>query len=251
MTRQTDIAAILARFPKTRPAMSPGAAVVHDAILKGNRERVSLLSKISDFLESWMHRQIVKGNNLPDSQHILEIGAGTLNHLPYEPLNAIYDIIEPFAALYERQRDLSRVRSIYADMSEIPEQTKYDRIVSIATLEHLTRLPETIARAGLLLQPKGLLQASIPSEGGFLWGLSWRATFAVTYKLTTGRNWSEHMHYEHVNDAPEILAVIEYFFEDVKIRRFPLPFHHLSFYASIDARNPRIDRCRDYLDSLT
>ncbi len=250
MTPDLDIEHLLDRFPKTRPAMSPAAAAVHEAILKGNRERDSLLSKISDWLESWMHRQIALSRGATSGQEILEIGAGTLNHLDYEPSYASYDIIEPFGALFERRPELKRVRVVYADMAEISRHAIYDRIVSVATLEHLTRLPEAVARAGLLLRSNGLFQASIPSEGGFLWGLSWRATFAITYKLTTGRNWSEHMRYEHVNDAYEIGAIINYFFEDVTIRRFPLPIHHLSLYESIDARRPRLDRCVNYLDSL-
>jgi SAM-dependent methyltransferase len=249
MTRTGDIQRLLARYPKNRPTLSPAAAAVHDAILKGNRERVSALSKVSDLLESWMHWQIAKGHRAASGQRILEIGAGTLNHLDYESAYAIYDVIEPFAALYENRKELDRVRNIYPDITSIAAEERYDRILSIATLEHLTHLPEAVARAALLLNHGGLFQASIPSEGGFLWGLSWRATFAISYKITTGRDWSEHMRYEHVNDAREIMAVLAYFFERVSVRRFPLPLHHLSLYAAIDARAPRLDRCLRYLET--
>jgi hypothetical protein len=58
------------------------------------------------------------------------------------------------------------------------------------------------------------------------------------------------MRYEHINDAHEIYALVDYFFENVTVRRFPLPFHHLSLYAAIEACQPRLERCRAYLEGL-
>ena len=245
----SSIGAILARYPKARPLLSPAAAAAHSAILKGNRERASVLSKVSDLLESWMHHQIAKRGRSVPGQRVLELGAGTLNHLSYEPSTTSYDIVEPFSELYMGRPELTRITAVYADIGSIAGEGIYDRILSVATLEHLTELPTAIARAALLLKPDGLFQACIPSEGGFLWGASWRMTFAIAYKLQTGRDWSEHMRYEHVNDAKEILRLIDYFFAYMAVRRFPLPSHHLSLYAAIAARRPRLDRCRDYLKS--
>lgn len=247
--RKADIELILARYPKTRPALSREAAAIHGSILKGNRERTSMLSKVSDLLESWMHYQIAK-YGVSRGRRILELGAGTLNHLRYESNASLYDIVEPFSELYVGRSDLARVTAIYADISSISAQGCYDRIISVATLEHLTDLPAAVARAALLMKPDGLFQACIPSEGGFLWGASWRLTFGLAYKLRTGRDWSEHMRYEHVNDAQEIYSLIDHFFSDMTIRRFPLPLHQLSLYAAIEARTPRLDRCQDYLRSL-
>ena len=91
-----DAQAILARYQKTRPALSPRMAELHMAELKRNRERETLLSTISNMLESWMHRQVAFS---ADGGETLEIGAGTLNHIPHERLRpgAPYDAIEPFA----------------------------------------------------------------------------------------------------------------------------------------------------------
>jgi hypothetical protein len=52
------------------------------------------------------------------------------------------------------------------------------------------------------------------------------------------------MRHEHVNTASEIMAVVRYLFRDVHVSRFPLPWHHASFYAYIEARNPSLERCR-------
>ena len=48
------------------------------------------------------------------------------------------------------------------------------------------------------------------------------------------------------NSAPEILAVLGYFFADVEVSRFPTPWHHLSFYTVAVASSPRLDRCRTW-----
>jgi hypothetical protein len=52
------------------------------------------------------------------------------------------------------------------------------------------------------------------------------------------------MRHEHVNAAPEIIAVVRHLFRDVRVSRFPLPWHHFSFYAYLEARDPVLERCR-------
>jgi hypothetical protein len=240
-----NISVILARFPKVRPAMSPKEEDAHVSIMRRNRERVTLFTRVSDALESWMHREAARREGLPMPHTLLEIGGGMLNHLPFEPADIPYDVIEPESEMYRDSPDLRRVRTMFDDIREIDLQHRYERIVSIATLEHLTELPYTLASAGLLLAPGGVFRCGIPSEGGFLWALSWR-TIAVDLYLRTGHNWAEHMRFEHINTAPEIIALIRYFFRRVAIRRFPLPLHHLSFYVAIEAREPDLDRCRAY-----
>ena len=241
----TNIDAILDRFPKIRPPMSAKEEASHTALMKKNRERLTLFTRVSDALESWMHRQAARRSELPPAHRLLEIGAGTLNHLPYEPPEAIYDAIEPTTEMYDDKDGRDRIRHFYRDIAEIESGNRYDRIVSIATLEHVTNLPDTIARAGLLLEQGGVFRCGIPSEGGCIWGLSWRL-IGLDLFLRTGHDWSQHMRYEHINSAPEIIAIMRNFFAIVAIRRFPLPFHHLSFYVAIEAREPFRDRCLAY-----
>ena len=179
---------------------------------------------------------------------MLEIGGGTLNHLPYEPEVADYDVVEPFEALYSESANRPRVRRIFPNIEEVPKESRYDRIVSIAALEHLEDLPKIIARSALLLSEGGIAQHSIPSEGGMLWGVSWRLTTGLAYRLRNGLSYGVAMRHEHINDAPEIIAVLAWFFERVEIRRYPVPFHHVSLYTYVEATHPRCDRCREYLE---
>ena len=132
---------------------------------------------------------------------ILELGAGSLNHFPYEARAPVYDCVEPFRELYEASAFRRRIRNLYEDIKDIPAYAGYDRILSVAVLEHLEDLPSIVARCGLLLSDVGVFQAGIPTEGGFLWGALWRLTTGVSYRLRTGLDYSTVMRHEHVNTA--------------------------------------------------
>jgi hypothetical protein len=167
--------------------------------------------------------------------------------MSYEPDVRVYDCVEPFPELFEDSPQRGRVRNLYDAIKEVPEETRYARVISIATLEHLERLPQVVARSGLLLETDGVFQAVIPSEGGFVWGASWRCTTGVAYRMRTGFPYGVLMRHEHLNDAVEVLEVVNHFFDEVRIRRFPLAFHHFSFYTYLEARGCDRQRCRQYL----
>src|SRR5687768_17096381 len=85
-----NIAAILTRFPKARLKLSPEKAAIHKALHKAHRERGTPLTMLSHALESWMHRRVARQVSA-EPERVLEIGAGTLNHLPFERLSCRYD----------------------------------------------------------------------------------------------------------------------------------------------------------------
>ena len=195
-----------------------------------------------------MHKQVAARNG-SFIEPVLEIGAGTLNHIPYEPNGFEYDAVEPMLILYRDKPQLQRIRNLYNDLDQIPLNSSYGRIISVATLEHLIELPKILACSGLLLREDGVFQAGIPCEGGALWGISWRVSTSLAYRLKTGLSFKKHMEYEHVNDANEIRSLLKFFFRSVTIRRFPLPFFHLSLYEYLECRSPKLDICREYLTS--
>jgi SAM-dependent methyltransferase len=238
---------LLASYPRARPPLSAPYLAVYEKELRLNRTGGSVLNRLAMSLEGWMHRVAAK-RGTPGS--VLEIGAGTLNHLPYESAEA-YDVVEPNKLLWAGSPRLARVRKVYESVGAVPEGAAYDRVLSVAVLEHLDALPEVVARAALLLKPDGIFQAGIPSEGGFLWGAAWRLTTGIGYRLRNGLPYGPLMRYEHVNDAEDILAVLRYFFRAVVVRRFPLPMHHLSFYTYAEASEVDGARCRAYLETLS
>jgi len=55
------------------------------------------------------------------------------------------------------------------------------------------------------------------------------------------------MRHEHINTALEITGIVRYFFRQVRIKRFPLPMHHLSFYNYLEASDCNTKRCTSFL----
>lgn len=236
-------------FPKTRPPLSMEQQAIALEAQKMNRSGGNVAAKASKNLEGWMHRKVA------DRQGgvVLEIGGGTLNHVCYEKCTKSYDVVEPTRDLYEGMEAAEGIRHFYNDISEIPRDQSYDRIISIAVLEHLTDLPLCLAKAGLHLEAEGFFQAGIPSEGGFLWGLAQRMTTGIMFKRRYGLDYMERVRHEHVNNAREIVLLVKHFFREVKSDQYPFPCRHLSFYHYIEACRPDIDECRKYLkkrDSL-
>jgi hypothetical protein len=194
-----------------------------------------------------MHKEVAAGvRSAARPPVVLELGAGTLNHLPYEPEGMHYDIVEPFTDLYQNSPLLSRIRNIYRDISGVPPDVSYDRIISIATFEHICDLPEVVARSGLLLRAGGQLRVGIPSEGTPLWRLAWTLTTGLEFKLRYGLEYRIILQHEHVNTAAEVVKVLRYFFA-ASHARYRGPCASLSLYQVHICEHPIVERCREFL----
>jgi hypothetical protein len=236
------------KFPKQRPPLPQEIADRFTSIYKANREGKSVASTMSQRLESWCHRQVAKDVKFltEPNKVTLELGAGTLNQLRYETSVSQYDIVEPWAGLFENSPQIARISNIYADISEIPMGNRYDRITSIAVLEHICNLPQTIAKSGLLLNENGVFRASIPSEGTWLWTLGWKVTTGLEFRLKYGLDYGLIMRHEHVSTADEIEEVLRFFFEEVKCRVFGIS-KSISLYRFYECRNPILAKCTHFV----
>ncbi len=239
------IETILASYPRTRPPLTPRHEKLYIQEHIKNRQGSRVVDSLAQKLERWMHYQVAAHS----SSHVLELGAGTLNHIEYEISSSKYDIVEPISEYYENSPQLSQVRGIYNSLSDVPRNNRYSRIISVAALEHMTNLPLEIALSAKLLEPSGIFQAGIPSEGGFLWWLGWRCTTGISYWLRNRLDYGILMRHEHVNKAKEIIAVVDYLFETIKIHRYPTPLHSMSFYTYLEARKPILKRVNKILGS--
>lgn len=226
-------------YPKTRPNLDDDIVRIYEDEYKKNRSGQTAASSLAQKFESWMHKKVSKSfySITSDACNTLEIGAGTLNQLPYEAENVNYDIVEPMSFLFEDSDFLYRVRNYFKDISEIPATNRYCRIISVAVLEHLDDLPSVVKQSIRLLKSDGVFACGIPSEGGFLWGLAWRLTTGLEFRIRTGKDYGKLMRHEHLNDALEIETVLRHFFKEVRVRRFGLG-RHFSLYTYIECRNP-------------
>jgi hypothetical protein len=240
---------VLQRYPKDRPSLPPAQAMVYEEEYAINRASDGLLYRAVRGMESWMHRRIaaeqVVGN-------VLELGAGGLNHVDYETTCARYDVVEPIAEIVINSPSYPRVDEYLGGYDEFVElaltgELTYQKILSVAVLEHLTHLPWIVAASALVLEPHGSFHAGIPNEGGALWEVSWRGTTGVAYRLRNKASYVPLMRHEHVNGAEEIEAVIGYFFDDVASAGFPLSGTHTGMYRHIRAIGPKHGVAREFL----
>ncbi|GAB2583718.1 hypothetical protein GCM10027066_26330 [Dyella jejuensis] len=238
-----SIQQLLSTYPRMRPELPAAHRAIYEEEYRSNREGVRAVEGLAKRMEEWMHFEV---GGAPGDV-LLELGAGTLNHVRFEVGALQYDAVEPFTALYEDSAARKHVEYVYASQAEIPKNHRYSRIVSIAVLEHMVDLPLELAYSVLHLDEDGVFKAGIPSEGGFLWWLGWRATTGAAYYLRHRLDYGVLMRHEHVNTAEQIIQLVRYFFADVKVRRFPFPVHHLSLYASIEARGGDADKARSIL----
>jgi hypothetical protein len=236
---------MLEDFPKIRPVLPDEYQQIYVEHYKRNREGASPATSVAQKMERWMHLQVAKGSAA--DKRTLEIGAGTLNQLPFELVGGAYDIIEPFRALYENSPHQDLVRCIYPDIADVPLTNRYDRITSIATFEHICELPMVVARSALLLDSGGTLQAAIPSEGTILWTLGWKLTTGIEFKSRHGLNYEVMMKHEHVNTAADVERVLRCLFGQVERRVFGV-CRALSFYQYFLCSDPILERCQKFAE---
>jgi hypothetical protein len=245
MTQDSE-KSLLARFPKNRPELPTAYKEIYVEHYRRNRAGASAATSAAQRLEAWMHRKVAEDlPHLRPGYRTLEIGSGNLNHLQYEPSSDTYDVVEPFLELEADAPNRRRVSSIYRDIGEIVN-TQYDRIISIAAFEHMDDLPSVVAACGTLLSQTGQARIAIPSEGTLLWGLGWRFTTGIEFRLRHGLSYGVLMRHEHLNTASEIDGVLRVFFKSVRRQVFGI-IPALSLYQFFECDSPRLDRCSSYL----
>ena len=207
---------------KKRPVLPLEYQKIYDTMYKDNREGKGIMSFLSQKMESWMHRVVAKSKF--NGNTVLEIGAGTLNQLKYElPARPVYDIVEPFKKLYEDSPYLPLIRTIYDDISQVQQDNKYDRIISIAAYEHILNLPDVLEQTKVLLNITGGVHiVAIPNEGHFLWKLGWMCTTGLAFRLKYRLDYSVIIKHEHVNEADEIEAMLKQHYKITKCQVFGL-----------------------------
>src|SRR5215471_6670408 len=119
----SDAERILSSFPKVRPELTEPYRKIYIEHLRRNREGLSPASALSQKMESWMHRRVARDNAVRKARSTtLEIGAGNLNHVPYEPDSEIYDVVEDLIELPEKSPHWHSIRHAYRNVDEIQNE---------------------------------------------------------------------------------------------------------------------------------
>lgn len=231
---------ILDQYPKTRPLLPSNFKDIYSKHYIYCRSNKGLIRKVFTYFTNWMHLQVSKKSQ--SNKNILELGAGTLNHIKFETFEK-YDVIEPFDDLFNASLNKDKITKRYNYTTDLSDNLSYDRIISIATLEHLTNLPKDLALLAKKLKKNGIFQHSYPSESGFLWYCCSRYISGLNFYLKYKLNFDTFLKHEHVNNAREIEKIINLIFNKVQVRRFPLNLLHLSVFSYIEAKEPNIEVC--------
>jgi len=236
------------KYPKKRPPLPSKIASIYTDHYRLNRNGKTFASRLSKKMESWLHRQVAEEIPIDDQSNsaTLELGAGTLNQLDYEKGWKTYDIVEPFRRLYMESINLNYIDNVYCHIDEVPPESQYCRIISVAVLEHICELPYVIAKCGLLLTKNGIFCAAIPNEGSLIWKLCWQMTTGIEFRIRYGQRYSSLMAHEHVNTANEIDMVLRYFYSRVRCNVYGIS-KTLSIYRKYICMNPDRKKCEEYL----
>ena len=90
-------------------------------------------------------------------------------------------------------------------------------------MEHLEDLPRFLYLSTKKLKKSGYQSHSIPSEGYPTWDITWFLISGITFKLRTRKSFKEVQKHEHLNSDDEILKLVKFFYDDVKVK-YSYPF---------------------------
>ncbi len=236
---------ILSRYPKQRKALPEVYQKIYTEHYTDNREGNTKTTSKSQKLEEWLHKKVAELSS-PELT-TLEIGAGTIYKLNFEKAGMVYDVIEPFKELYKNSPQLINTTKIYKDIDEVSKTSLYDRIISVAVLEHITDLPQLIAKSCLHLEKNGVFQAAIPNEGTIMWRMGTMYT-GRGFKKKYGLDYQVLMQHEHLNTAKEIHTILNYFFEEIKCNVYGIS-KAFAFYRYYECRKPKMKSVASFLEN--
>lgn len=161
---------------------------------------------------------------------VLEIGAGTGEHLPFvrHQFDEYVLTDHDAEALQVARRKIKRgekgkiafeVQSggglTYADQS-------FDRVLAVHVLEHINQPHLAIKEWLRVLKPGGVLSILIPTDPGVAWRLG-RHLGPRRSALAQGIAYDYVMAREHVNSCNNLIAILRHYFPNAREAWWPLP----------------------------
>ena len=101
------------------------------------------------------------------------------------------------------------------------DDASFDRVIATHVLEHLYRPHEALREWDRVLRPGGVLSIVLPCDPGILWRLG-RSLGPRDQAEKAGIMYDYWMAREHVNPAGNLVTFINYYFEKVEARWYPM-----------------------------
>lgn len=177
------------------------------------------------------HRLAEKAfNSQTHFNHVLEIGAGTGEHLPF--VRHTYNDytltdIDPKTLdvarekLAKRYCDKVRFETQTGDKLSYPDHS-FDRVVASHILEHIYQPHLALKEWYRVLKKDGVLTILIPTDPGIAWRLG-RHFGPRKNAISQGIAYDYVMAREHVNSCNNLIAILRHYFPEAQEAWWPFP----------------------------
>jgi 2-polyprenyl-3-methyl-5-hydroxy-6-metoxy-1,4-benzoquinol methylase len=220
-----------------------------------NKIKKAVLSSPSDVYDNVLYRGL-EGfvmnyghkllENYPSSNKIvLEVGPGSQPHFKWMNQEGIekYIVLDS----KEQLKKIKANKNLKNKLIKIPIQDKkmllkykgkVDRIIANHVMEHINDPESFLLDMTAMLKKDGCFSIGLPADPGFLWRLGQlismkKAIKVYGYKSKEAKDlmWSR----EHVNAIQRLMAIIKYYFSDIRCSWFPalIPFINLNLLVVI------------------
>ena len=193
-------------------------------------------SRLQSFVMKASHKlsEKVFGENI-HFDRVLEIGAGTGEHLPYVRHTfdeyILTDLNAEILAVAKNKLSVSNYGALKfeqqsADSLSYSDNT-FDRVVAVHVLEHISEPHIALKEWSRVLKNNGVLTILIPADPGLAWKLG-RHLGPRRKAVAKGVPYDYLMAREHVNSCNNLIAILHYYFPESTDSWWPLPI------ASVD-----------------
>jgi 2-polyprenyl-3-methyl-5-hydroxy-6-metoxy-1,4-benzoquinol methylase len=202
-----------------------------------------LYKGLEGFVMNYGHKLL---ENYPSSNKIvLEVGPGSQPHFKWMNQKNIekYIVIDS----KEQLQKIKITKDLKNKLVKIPVQNKQmlhkykgkiDRVIANHVMEHIHDPESFLLDMTAMLKKDGVFSIGLPADPGLLWRFGQlismkKAMKVYGYKSKEAKDlmWSR----EHVNAIQRLMAIIKYYFSDIKCSWFPaiIPFINLNLLVVI------------------
>ena len=156
---------------------------------------------------------------------VLEIGAGTLAHLPFVRHRFdryIASDHDPRVMEVAAKRAIpARVELQQLTAGRLPfDNDSIDRIIATHVLEHVPAPQEALAEWVRVLRPGGVLSIILPCDPGLLWRFG-RMFGPRSRAIAAGLPYDYYMAREHINSIHNLATILDYHFPESQVSWWP------------------------------
>ena len=220
-----------------------------------NKIKKAILNSPSDVYDRVLYKGLEgfvmdRGHKLMEKYHcsnkvILEIGPGSQPHIKWMNQKDIekYIVLDT----KEQLKKIKANKDFKDKLVKIPIQNKQmllkykgkiDRVIANHVMEHINDPESFLLDMTAMLKKDGVFSIGLPADPGLLWRFGQlismkKAMKVYGYKSKEAKDlmWSR----EHVNAIQRLIAIIKYYFSDIKCSWFPaiIPFINLNLLVVI------------------